>query len=133
VKLADVQFTHHDQIVVAGVTGEIDLSNTAGIERVIAEAMTNEELALILDLSQVDYLDSAGIQLLYQLRERLRVRSQVLRLVIPASSPANHALKLAGISRYIDMSETVEDATHEAQNDLDSTSEASEFHDRSAD
>jgi len=73
--------------------------------------MTNEELALILDLSQVDYLDSAGIQLLYQLRERLRVRSQVLRLVIPAGSPANHALKLAGISRYIDISETVEDAT----------------------
>ena len=60
--LADVQFTHHGQIVVAGVTGEIDLSNTAGIERVIAEAMTNEQLALILDLSRVDYLDSAGIR-----------------------------------------------------------------------
>jgi anti-sigma B factor antagonist len=127
VTLADVQFTHHDQIVVARVSGEIDLSNTGGIERVIAEAMTNERLALILDLSKVDYLDSAGIQLLYQLRERLRVRSQVFRLVIPASSPANHALKLAGINRYIDTSETVEDATSEAHNDLDGTSEPSEF------
>ena len=132
-RLADVQFTHRDQIVVAGVTGEIDLSNTAGIERVIAEAMTNEQLALILDLSQVDYLDSAGIQLLYQLRERLRVRSQVLRLVIPASSLANHALKLAGISRHIDTSETVEDATREAHHELDGTSEASGFPDRSVD
>lgn len=113
-RIADIQFAHHDQIVVASLTGEIDLSNTDGIERGIAEAMTNEALVLILDLSHVDYLDSGGIMLLYQLREKLRVRSQVLRLVIPASSAASDALRLAGVSRYIDTTETVEDAIREA-------------------
>ena len=53
--------------------------------------------------------------------------------MIPASSPANHALKLAGVSRYIHTSETLEDATREAHNDLDDTSGASEFRDSSAD
>jgi anti-anti-sigma factor len=119
VTIADVQFTHHDRIVVAGLTGEIDLSNAAGIEQAIAEAMTNQALVLILDLSDVDYLDSGGIQLLFQLREKLHARSQILRLVIPARSPSSDSLRLAGINRYLDTSETFEEAMREATQSRD--------------
>ena len=82
-KLADVQFSDHERVVVARLTGEIDLSNAASIERAIAEATPNHVLALILDVSALDYLDSAGIHLIYKLREKLRARGQTLRLVIP--------------------------------------------------
>jgi anti-anti-sigma factor len=113
VKLADVQFSDRERVVIARLTGEIDLSNADSIENAIAEATPNHALALILDVSLLDYLDSAGIHLIYKLREKLRARGQSLRLVIPADSPANDALRLAGVSRNIDTSESLDAAMAE--------------------
>jgi anti-anti-sigma factor len=110
VKLADIQFSERERVVIARVTGEIDLSNADSIESAIAEATPNHALALILDVGALDYLDSAGIHLIYKLREKLRARGQSLRLVIPPDSPANDALRLAGISRNVDTAESLEAA-----------------------
>jgi anti-anti-sigma factor len=113
VKLADIQFSDHERVVVARLSGEVDLSNAESIENAIAEATPNHALGLILDVSDLDYLDSAGIHLVYKLREKLRARSQTLRLVIPPHSPANDALRLAGVSSNIDTSESLEAAKAE--------------------
>lgn len=112
-KLADIQFSDRERVVTARLTGEIDLSNADSIENAIAEATPNHALALILDVSALDYLDSAGIHLIYKLREKLRARGQTLRLVIPADSPANDALRLAGVSRNIETAESVDAAIAE--------------------
>lgn len=109
-KLADVQFNICERVVVARLTGEIDLSNAETITAAVVDAMPHESSALVLDLSAVDYLDSAGIQLIYHLRETLRARSQSLRLLIPPDSPANDALRLAGVARHVDAMETLDDA-----------------------
>jgi stage II sporulation protein AA (anti-sigma F factor antagonist) len=108
--LADVRFSDRGQALVATVTGEVDLSNAEGIRTAISEAIPNGKQAVILDLSQLDYLDSAGIQLIYQLREDLRARGQDLRLVIPPGSPATDALRLAGVQRHLETSATVDEA-----------------------
>ena len=112
-RLADVHFRTRGRAIVASLTGEVDLSNAASIGDALTETVPNHALALVLDLSGVDYLDSAGIQLLYRLREELRVRGQVLRLVIPGSSPANDALRLAGVARHVDTADTVDGALGE--------------------
>jgi anti-sigma B factor antagonist len=111
VKLADVQFSDRERVVIVRLSGEIDLSNVDGIESAIAEGTPNHALALILDVSALDYLDSAGIHLIYKLREKLRARGQALRLVIPPDSPANDALRLAGVARNVDTAESLEAAT----------------------
>lgn len=116
--LADVQFSDHARFAVATLTGEVDFSNADAIEAAITEATPNQALALILDVSALGYLDSAGIHLIYKLREKLRARGQGLRLVIPADSPTNDALRLAGIAQNIDTSETLEAAMKELAGDL---------------
>lgn len=108
--LADIHCTDHGNAEVATVTGEIDLSNTQSIRRVVTQAMSNKLLVLILDLSRVDFFDSAGIQLIYQLREDLRARGQVLQLVIPSTSPTNDALRLTGLPRHVEVLATLDDA-----------------------
>jgi anti-anti-sigma factor len=110
-RLADVEFDSSGHGVVAHVSGEIDLSNAEIIGAALVDSMQNHEHRLILDLSDVEYLDSAGIQLIYQLRERLRARGQALRLVIPSSSASHDALRLAGLSQHVEMAETVEEAS----------------------
>jgi stage II sporulation protein AA (anti-sigma F factor antagonist) len=108
--LADVQFSEHGRAVVASLTGEIDLSNAEHIGTAIAEATPNRMLAVVLDLSGVDYLDSAGIGLVYRLREQLRARGQSLSLVVPSNAPAYDALRFAGVESHTEMAETTEQA-----------------------
>lgn len=109
-RLADVQFDSHERAVVARITGEVDLSNAHEIRGALTAAIPSDSLALVLELTDVEHLDSAGIQLLYRLREDLRARGQSLRLVIPRRSAAHDALRLAGVSGHIQLAESVDDA-----------------------
>jgi anti-anti-sigma factor len=101
--LADVHITHHDGVIVASVTGEIDMSNATDLRTAIIDATPNNALGLVLDLSAVDYIDSAGIHLLYRVGDSLRARGQTLRVVIPPTSPASDTLRLAGVNRHVDI------------------------------
>jgi anti-anti-sigma factor len=108
--LADVQFDSRDRAVVARVTGEVDLSNAAQICDAIGEATPNTALGLVLDLGAVDYLDSAGIHLIYRLRENLRARGQKLMLAMLAQSPVQDSLRLAGVTQHLPIASTVDEA-----------------------
>jgi anti-sigma B factor antagonist len=109
-RLADLSFEFHGNTVVAQISGEIDLSNVGTIRDALTEGVPNHALALVLDLSPIEYLDSSGIQLIYRLREDLRVRGQDLTLVIPPDSAANAALRLAGVEHHIQTVQTLDEA-----------------------
>jgi anti-anti-sigma factor len=94
----DVSFTTHGRLLVVTLLGEVDMSNGPELVAAIGTAATNELAGVILDLSDVEYLDSAGIHLVFTLRENLRTRGQDLRLVVPEDSPVSDALRLAGVS-----------------------------------
>lgn len=108
--LADIEFDNHDHVVVAHLSGELDLSNVDNVRGALTEALPNQALGLVLDLAAVEYLDSSGIQLIYRLREDLRTRGQVLRLVVPAGSPSHGAMRLAGVAHHVETTSTVEEA-----------------------
>ena len=69
---ADVRFTASGPVVVAHVSGELDMSNASDLASSMAGAATNDLLGLVLDLSEVEYMDSAGIHMIFTLRESLR-------------------------------------------------------------
>jgi anti-anti-sigma factor len=101
---ADVQITLVPNALVAHVTGEIDMGST------VIGATPNEAQGVVLDLSEVDYLDSAGIYVIYGMRASLQARGQALILIIPARSPVHDALRLSGAERPGEVAEAVEDA-----------------------
>jgi anti-sigma B factor antagonist len=109
-RLADLHFSERDGYVIAVVVGEIDMSNAAEIARALADETPNDAQGLVLNLSGIDYLDSAGIHLIYRLRESLRTRGLRLAVVVPRESPVFDALRLAGIERHLNVLETVDAA-----------------------
>jgi len=108
-RLADVQITPRERIVIARAAGEIDMSNATDLRNAITEATPNDALGVVLDLSEGHYVDSAGIHLLYRLGESLRDRGQTLRVVVPPDSAASDALRLAGIKRNVDVVEELDE------------------------
>lgn len=96
-RLADLTIETRGLVVVARVRGDIDMSNAGQLRDELNAATRNEALGLVLDLSEVGYLDSTGIHLIHRLRNGLHTHGQQLRLVIPADSPVNATLRLAGL------------------------------------
>jgi anti-anti-sigma factor len=108
--LADVQITLAPNALVAHVTGEIDMSNAEEMGATVIGATPTEAQGVVLDLSGVDYLDSAGIYVIYGIRASLQARGQTLILVIPPSSPVHDALRLSGADRPGEVAEAVDEA-----------------------
>jgi anti-anti-sigma factor len=109
----DLHIGTADGILVARLEGEIDMANVDVVRTALVRAVSNQVLAAILDLSHTAYIDSAGIGLLFHLRERLRVRGQELRLVVPSDSPAFVALRYAGVLETLAVRASVDAAVAE--------------------
>jgi anti-sigma B factor antagonist len=112
-RIGDVQLSFRDRAVIARVRGEIDMSNAGALREAIADYTPNDYLGVVLDLSSVDYVDSAGIHMLYRLGESLRQRGLALRIVIPPESAASDALRLAGVKRHADAVAEVDEGLRE--------------------
>ena len=96
-RIADLSIETRGPIVLARVGGDLDMSNVGQLRDELSRATGNDALGLVLDLSQVEYLDSAGIHMIHRLREGLQTHGQRLRLVIPPDSLIHATLRLAGL------------------------------------
>ena len=106
--LEELTFESHGDVVVARVEGEVDLSNADSVKERLLEAVPNSASALVLDLSETEYLDSSGIRLIFQLEARLSSRGQKLDIVIPEGSKVRRVLLLTEVQRAVPMSQSLE-------------------------
>ncbi|MDQ3934028.1 MAG: STAS domain-containing protein [Actinomycetota bacterium] len=91
------QITLDDQVVVAALPEEIDLANARGIGSIVAAAVPNDAVAVVLDLSGTSYLDSSGVHLIFDLADRLLARQQRLVLAVPETSHVRRVLELVDV------------------------------------
>jgi len=96
-RLAEFEIEERDGVLVARIGGEIDSSNAAELRLALTDHLPNASTAMILDLSRVGYIDSSGIQLLFDLGRRLAARRQTMRLVVPQGSPTRRVLELCDV------------------------------------
>ena len=105
--LASFVADRHDDVVVGFLSGEIDLSNAMELESVIADAVPNTVRGVVLDLSELTYIDSAGVRLLLSLAGRLRWRGQDFVLAAPPDSRCRRVLSMAGVGSTVMLETTV--------------------------
>jgi anti-anti-sigma factor len=110
-----VASSHDDELVVARIEGEVDMSNAPVIGNRLRDLLTNQSLALVVDLGPTTYLDSSGIALLFALSDELRRRQQQLLLVVPEGSQLVRAITITGLDRAVRMLGTVDAALAEAR------------------
>jgi anti-anti-sigma factor len=108
--LERLELSRRGSVVVAQVSGEVDLSNAASVTERLIASMPNTATALVLDLSGTDYLDSSGVRLIFELAQRLRNRRQELHLVVPADSNIRRVLMLTEVERVVPMAASVDAA-----------------------
>jgi anti-anti-sigma factor len=107
-RIAGFEFEQRDGVLIASVDGEIDSSNAAELRLALSERLPSASSALVLDLSNVTYLDSSGVHLLFDLGRRLAARRQALRLVVPDGAPMRRVLELCAVDGVAPMDRELE-------------------------
>jgi anti-anti-sigma factor len=108
--LADVNFEEHAGNPVARIRGEIDMSNVGELSRALQNAVVQTSAGLVIDFSETDYLDSAGLHFIFELGKRLRDRGQRLYLVVPTGSAVGAVLDIVNVESLAPRCPTLEDA-----------------------
>ena len=107
---AEIAVVRRDGSVVAHVSGEIDMTNAAYLREQLLDSTPNDALALVIDITGCRYLDSAAIEVLFDLSKRLGRRRQELRLVMPPSSPLKRVIELTEIRTAAPVYESLDTA-----------------------
>jgi anti-anti-sigma factor len=110
---AEIVLDRHDGSVVARMSGEVDMSNASYVRDQLLASMPNEAIALVLDITGTRYLDSAAIEVLFEVSRRLARRRQELRLVMPPESPLRRVIELTEVHTAAPVYESLEDALTE--------------------
>jgi anti-anti-sigma factor len=96
--------------VIVTVAGEIDLTNTERFSHGLREAASERSGMLVVDLANVDYLDSAGIRVLFEIAETLEASRQSMALVVPEGSSLTRLFVITDMEQVARIVPTVQDA-----------------------
>ena len=107
---AELHAQRLDGQVVLSVHGEIDLENAGRARERIVRAVPSGAQGIVLDLTNVSHLDSAGVRLLFDLARRLRERRQELAVVAPSQSLLRDVLAVVSLDRVAAVAETLDEA-----------------------
>jgi anti-anti-sigma factor len=99
--MADVRIEREDGTVVAIVTGEVDMSNATSVRQQIAGSVTPGDDAVIIDMSELSFMDSAGLHGVIELSTVLAERRQRFLLCVPHDSPIARAIEVIGLPQAV--------------------------------
>jgi anti-anti-sigma factor len=97
-----------DQAVVLSVSGEVDMLSSPRLADAIETALAARPAALIVDLSKVDFLASAGMTVLVTAQAKAEPPT---RFAVVANGPAtSRPIKLMGIDSVLSLYSTLDSA-----------------------
>ena len=107
---ADSHVDYHDSVGVVTLAGEVDLVQAHQIRERLLGAVRNEDLGLVVDLTEASYIDSVGVSLLFELAERLTERQLRLAVVMPENGLVGRVLGIVNLGSVAEVHSTVDDA-----------------------
>ena len=112
-ELVDLVIEDRDGVVVAQVSGELDIAGASSTGDTIAEAVPTAARGLVVDFSRLEFIDSSGVAMLFGLARRLGGRRQQLRVVAPEGGPVNRVLDIVEFDRAAPVVDDLETALTE--------------------
>ncbi|QKW23958.1 STAS domain-containing protein [Kitasatospora sp. NA04385] len=100
-----------DGIIVCRIAGDLDIESLAPVKEALAEVLRGNRL-VVLDLAQVAFCDSSGLNMLLMARADAFATGAVLRLAA-VSQPVKRLLEITGAAAAFDVRPTVQDAIAE--------------------
>ena len=97
-----------DEACVIRLGGELDLYNANAVREALFEACSDGPERIVVDLSQVEFIDSTALGVLIEARTKVANRKAFM-LAAPGLE-ARRALQISGLDRHFSVHDTVPDA-----------------------
>lgn len=81
--------------------GELDMSNADAIEGTLRDQIEQGVDRVVIDLSQLLFIDSSGVRVLLTLGSRFRERRRELILVVPDTGIVRRVLSVSGVDAIV--------------------------------
>lgn len=101
---------YRDSVGVVTLRGEVDIVQAHDLRERLVSAIRNEDLGLVVDLSEAIYIDSVGVSVLFELAERLTERQLRLAVVVPDGGLVTRVLRIVNLKSVAEVRESVTDA-----------------------
>lgn len=109
-KECTVAVTHSGAATIATLTGELTLVSSRGVGRELEAALEPDSELVVLDLSGLSYLDSAGIELVFRVSRLVGSWGGRLRLVVPTESAVYRIMRIVDPAGSMPICETAAEA-----------------------
>lgn len=107
---AELQVERDGEIVVARVGGDIDIARVETLRTELVADLSNHDTALVVDMTGSNYLDSAGVNMLFELAEALDRRQIKIAAVIPQDGIVARVAALVSLESALPVHSSTEDA-----------------------
>jgi len=108
-----LRITRHDdaRVVLLAVDGEVDLMTAPRLHAALLAALRDgPRRVVILDLTRVSLLSSAGLNAMWEARQTAERLDEPLRVVVDHARPVVRPLEITGLDRWFELYHTVPDA-----------------------
>jgi anti-anti-sigma factor len=80
---AGVELIRNGTVIVARMPVEVEISQAPSLRGQLMQAVENRDLGLVIDMTATEYLDSSGVNMLFELGELLGARQLRMAIVMP--------------------------------------------------
>lgn len=107
--MTDLKVEQKGDVFILRIRGRLDAVSSPLAEKKIFEAINNGQYNLLLDMSGVSYLSSAGMRMLLSITKRLRTMSGKLAICSVTTNVVD-VLKMSGFDHALQLFKTEEEA-----------------------
>ena len=94
-----VEFEERGDVVVAVLTGELDIAVAETTGQKIGASVPSSARGLVVDMSELEFMDSSGVSMLFGLARQVGSHRQELRVVAPEGRPVARVLQIVEFER----------------------------------
>ena len=110
-KTFELEVDHKADWQVLTVRGEVDITTTPRVRAQLISLLSEGKPQVVVDLEDVDFLDSSGLGALIAALKLARSRSGELRIVCDRQRSVRKVLEVTGLERVLERYDTVDAAT----------------------
>jgi anti-sigma B factor antagonist len=111
-----VDLIRDGRVMVARMPDEVEITQAPLLRGQLMRAVENRDLGLVIDLTATQYLDSSGINMLFELGESLAARQLQIAVVMPQGGLVERVVSIVNLGSAMPIHRDTESAVDEIRN-----------------
>jgi anti-anti-sigma factor len=111
-----VDLIRNGRVMVARMPVEVEITQAPLLRAQLMQALENRDLGLVIDLTATKYLDSSGVNLLFELGEVLAARQLRMAIVMPQGGLVERVVSIVDLGSAMPIHRDTDSAVEEIRN-----------------